>query len=739
MGMWNPAGWAHRQSIDLPTMSFFIPNYRFARTRPATNQKPAWLNANAQLIRRWIAPKIGLINRSTQLSVTPKQTHMKTSLTKLTCLAALAVTSLCSAQTTGDYRSVASANWAVASTWETYDGASWNPAVAAPTSAAAVNVVTIKAGTSVTNAASLTMDQIVVEAGATLVGVGNLTVANGTGTDLDILGTFLALGGSSGITIQSGSGVVVESGGVIIHSGSSGACVNNGGGTLQFTSGAKFSLVRVGGTIPTATWDTGSLCEVDYVGDGAKPATAALVQNFGDFVINCPNQTTTAWDFAGQLTNHVGKFTVNFGPNPGALECKLFSGSTSSGNLIIGGDFTINSGQINLASSGGPWSLTLSSNITVAAGADFNVSGSASAVYSMILNGSGIQNYTCNGTNRATKLNWTVNSGSTLNLNNDLPLNAAGRTLTANGTVNLNGKIILADFVAGTGTVRNQGGGTGKLIIGVNNSTNTLDGTLALLDGASGALSLVKGGNSGSAGLLTITAPYTYSGGLIISNGTTMVNNTTGSGSGSGGISVLNGTLGGTGAVTGPVVFTAGTLSPGAGGIGTFTINGSLTLAGARMEIDKSSPTTNDLVTGLSTVTFAGTLIATNIGGSALVAGDAFKLFNASTSYLGSFGSIVPATPDNNPGLAWDTSTLNTDGTLRVVTGVVAPPNLGLSKSGNTLTFSWTEPGFKLQSQTNSLSTGLNTNWGDYPGGGTSPVNVTIDPASPSVFFRLSQ
>lgn len=261
---------------------------------------------------------------------------MKTLLTKLTGLAALAATSLCSAQTAGDYRSVASANWAVASTWETYDGANWIAAVSAPTSAAGVNVVTIKAGTSVTNAASLTMDQIVVEAGATLVGAANLTVANGTGTDLDIAGTFLALGGSSGITIQSGSSVVVESGGMIIHSGSSGACVNNGGGTLQFTSGAKFSLVRVGGTIPTATWDTGALCEVDYIGDGAKPATAGLPQNFSDFTVNCP-AVATGWDFAGQLTNHVRNFNVTIGANPGATELKLFSGGL--GNLNIGGGF----------------------------------------------------------------------------------------------------------------------------------------------------------------------------------------------------------------------------------------------------------------------------------------------------------------------------------------------------------------------------------------------------------------
>jgi len=63
---------------------------------------------------------------------------------------------------------------------------------------------------------------------------------------------------------------------------------------------------------------------------------------------------------------------------------------------------------------------------------------------------------------------------------------------------------------------------------------------------------------------------------------------------------------------------------------------------------------------------------------------------------------------------------------------------LGMSQSGSTLTFTWTGT-FKLQSQTNSLSGGLTTNWFDYPGGSTSGVSVSINPTNPTVFFRLSQ
>ncbi len=71
---------------------------------------------------------------------------------------------------------------------------------------------------------------------------------------------------------------------------------------------------------------------------------------------------------------------------------------------------------------------------------------------------------------------------------------------------------------------------------------------------------------------------------------------------------------------------------------------------------------------------------------------------------------------------------------LSVVATVIPQPTLNVSQAGGTLTFSWAEAGFKLQSQTNGLTPG---NWFDYPDV-SNPVNVTVDLANPSVFFRLS-
>jgi len=148
---------------------------------------------------------------------------------------------------------------------------------------------------------------------------------------------------------------------------------------------------------------------------------------------------------------------------------------------------------------------------------------------------------------------------------------------------------------------------------------------------------------------------------IKLGNGTLWLNGTN---SCSGSFVVSNGTLGGDGVITGPVVIQPnGTLSPGSS-IGMLTVSNTLSLAGTTvMEVDKLN-LTNDCVQGLSSVTYGGSLVLNNLGGNYAV-GDSFKLFDAS-SYTGQFTNIVPALP--GPGRAWDTNTLTTDGTLRIIT-----------------------------------------------------------------------
>jgi hypothetical protein len=73
--------------------------------------------------------------------------------------------------------------------------------------------------------------------------------------------------------------------------------------------------------------------------------------------------------------------------------------------------------------------------------------------------------------------------------------------------------------------------------------------------------------------------------------------------------------------------------------------------------------TASDLITGITNLTYGGTLLVRSLG-SGWTAGDTFKLYEAA-AYNGSFATIN--LPPLGGGLAWDTSALNTSGTLRII------------------------------------------------------------------------
>ncbi len=237
-------------------------------------------------------------------------------------------------------------------------------------------------------------------------------------------------------------------------------------------------------------------------------------------------------------------------------------------------------------------------------------------------------------------------------------------------------------------------------------------------------------------GVVTLNGINIYTGGTTNTGGGTLLVN------GSiGGASVQSdATLGGTGTITAPVIITTnGTLAPGLPtAIGTLTASGGLNLAGdVLIKVKKSVSPSNDLTVVTGSLTNSGTgnvTVTTNLpGATALALGDKFKIFSQAVCN-GAAMTVSGALPS---GLGWSNN-LAVDGTISVVSVSATPPTLGVSQAGNVLTFTWAGT-FKLQSQTNSLNTGLNSSWSDYPGGTVSGVSATINPANPTVFFRLSQ
>jgi autotransporter-associated beta strand protein len=181
------------------------------------------------------------------------------------------------------------------------------------------------------------------------------------------------------------------------------------------------------------------------------------------------------------------------------------------------------------------------------------------------------------------------------------------------------------------------------------NISGTNTGTVASTSVISGASSGISKLGTGS---LILEAANTYGGGTTVTAGTLLVNNTTNSGTGTGQVMIgANGTLGGSGTIAGATTI-AGTLAPG-NSIDSLTINNTLALSGSAAFEINDSLNTADLVDGVTTLTFGGSLVVTNLGsGTNYFGGQTFNLFDFVTA-SGTFSSItLPTLPS---GMTWQT------------------------------------------------------------------------------------
>ena len=537
-------------------------------------------------------------------------------------------------------------------------------------------------------------------AGAIVMNGGVLIFTNGTHTET--LNAVTLAGGV--MTNSSGTSKLSLAGNYDVRAGSA-YTVLSGAASLTKTTAATATLATA------ETYSGGTLISLGtlQLGDGNTSGTlSGNITNNAAMLLN-PGAAGAAF---GNLISGSGSVTKIGGGSVSLTGANAYQGATtiSNGSLTISGSSTLGDGTGTLNLSGGTLSSTASRTPSSApVGNPVNVTADSAI--------------TTTSTGATVDFSLTNNSiagtGGTLTFSN-AAATAAGifQPRFSGSGFNFTRPVIIANGSFGTTRLDSF------------NTTGTTQTFSAAISGTGGYRRTAS--VSGTGGTTILAGNNSYSGLTEVNQGILIVNGTLGTNS----VTVAaSGTLGGNGIIAGPVTV-AGTLSPG-GSIGILTISNALTLqAGSTnfFELNKTLAT-NDLVRGLSTVTYAGTLVVNNLSGT-LAANDSFKIFSAG-NYLGTFSATN--FPALNPGLTWDLSSLASNGTIKVVSSVTTPPTLNVAQAGGNLTFTWSDASFKLQSQTNSLNAGVKTNWSDYPGGGSSPVNVTINPANPTVFFRLSQ
>lgn len=454
---------------------------------------------------------------------------------------------------------------------------------------------------------------------------------------------------SSGANTQFPIGMI-ENGDVVRLGADNIAGVNTlPGGVLFEISGANRSYTSVSLTLGTADGaERGALTLADTITNRTFTTSVLTIEDGGG-VLGAPSGRT---------------LTIAGNPRIDGAGNHLQIGSTTA----IGGQ--TKTGIVDI--SGNNTTGMVVGSITIAAG---TLQGLGGGMPTIVDGGTGL---------------LTINSGATLDTRTGTLTNATvnvlsggtARIRSANGTDNTVATAAIAGLQgAGNLFIGRSDTGTNRdvnMSVGINNASTTFSGLIQDADGTRNGM-LTKVGS----GTLTLSraAGNTYTLGTAINNGAIVVTNTSGSGLGSGAVTVnANGTLGGTGIVTGPVTFVGGgSLSPGTSP-GTIT-TGAMTLDPlSQLLYELGTPGTvgggvNDLTVVNGNLTLDGVLDIAPLAGFNL---GTYRLFN----YTGSLTDSGLEFGDVPAGFAGSIDTNTGNQVNLIVTAVPEPASLGLLAFG---------------------------------------------------------
>ena len=642
-------------------------------------------------------------------------------------------------------------------------------------------LVTISAGNTLTNNGGIDMSSATTNLTLNCsYALGNSAIWNVASSQTLTMGG--AVSGGSGLNItKQGSGKLILSGantysgattisGGTLQLGASGVIPDGSGkGDVSLSGGSTLDLNGYSETVNGLTGASGTFVDNTAAGTtstltvGSNNVTSTfsgVIQNSGSLSTNNLVKTGSgqlalsgANTFTGTVTVNDGNLTLGTANPLGNISGLTIVGAQlglNANNAVISAPITLSGSSTVIAQSssmlltslngpiGGTGNLTFTTVANTLGGVDSKVAIGAA--------GNFVGNVTIT-TGRGDFNNMTVRLGAA----NALPTTAV---VTLDGLdnnpllaplwsdLNLNGNDqTLAGLKVTTRTNRLQrvynSSGTAATLTISNSANYSFGGDLGNTSGGGDNLGLTKSG----AGTFTLSGVNnTYANGTIINGGTLLANNASGSGTGAGNVTVNSGgTLGGTGIISGLVTNNSGgTLSPGSSGIGTLTLNGNVVLnvgSTNTFEVDGTTPT-NDVVTLAGTVTYGGVLKIVPTG--VFTNTQTFTLFSGGgATDPSNFGSIVVSPTVSGTSFTFTNGVL----TAVVVTGPSGPGTITNSVSGGVLTLQWPAgQSWRLVSQTNSLSVGLITNssaWNTVPGGIDGSNSLTINPANPTVFYKL--
>lgn len=575
-------------------------------------------------------------------------------------------------------------------TWSAVNGAwdmqslNWNDMVAAYTDGSKVLIAPATAA-SITIDETVTPESVVINSDSLVTITGSGAIA-GTGSVNKAGAGTLVLGTSNTYT-----GATVLYGGVIeLPTLKSAAVASSIGASEEFSQNWIWSggtwLYTGGSTSTNRSAKLYEPTEFNIANSSATVTMSGALEGDGDFILGGAGQLTVSnTGFFG----HKGKTILEGGTLYLSTVDVAKAGIGSSSGLVLAGGTLRTKGENSNYE-------TYSFPIEVQEGSTSYFAPHRNCYITSKVTGSGTIQIDIPYLREYIKGDWSGFTGRIIangvNSNNSegslFLLNGNGNDFPK-GTVELKGNAHLAgwttncDFEIGgisgdkgtyiRGSSKNTSGFTCSYTVGGANTDETFNGVINNLSSSStreGTVSIKKVGN----GDWRLTGTNVYKGTTTVSGGRLIIN---GSHTGTGAITVNKGaTLCGKGKVAGKVTVNAGGMIAVGDTVfdrnDVFTLtNGATLKAGAIVQVPIARPLSLNRASkikfgGSTTITDAVLQLDMTEVVADLVVNSSFTIFDLSsaTSIKGNFKEIIPAVPAE--GLAWDTSSLLTDGKLYI-------------------------------------------------------------------------